>query len=417
MVTAEYERPGGRDGQQLLVELAARTAAAAVDTGMWQAWLADPDTRRRFGALVYRRGHDHCAFWLGATRSLRLLAGSDQLDRPRQIPRRVPRAGPGGSQARNAEPHRVRARLRLPAVVTAEYERPGGRDGQQLPWSSRRGPRPPRWTPGCGRRGWPTRTRGAGSGPWCTGVATITAQDAAPSSSEEAFLAWRNACADCSWLQHRGSLRAVRIAFLIAAAPSVTSTPRAELERIRREAGTAAAPSAARRRRGRPVPIGGIARYEGKFVGPESVPARVSRPEALSSFQPLGTGAPPGHLASVRFGFMMSAVRFASVEVRADELRAGEDRTDEVRVIEGRAGEVRAGEGRVGEVRAGEVSGEGRAGEVRVDELRVDELRVGEVRDGEARMIEGRAGAASLTAAANPVPCNARSLLVLVRPR
>ena len=47
MVTAEYERPGGRDGQQLLVELAARTAAAAVDTGMWQAWLADPDTRRR----------------------------------------------------------------------------------------------------------------------------------------------------------------------------------------------------------------------------------------------------------------------------------------------------------------------------------------------------------------------------------
>ena len=61
MVTAEYERPGGRDGQQLLVELAARTAAAAVDTEMWQAWLADPDTRRRFGALVYRRGHDHCS--------------------------------------------------------------------------------------------------------------------------------------------------------------------------------------------------------------------------------------------------------------------------------------------------------------------------------------------------------------------
>ena len=69
MVTAEYERPGARDGQQLLVELAARTAAAAVDTGMWQAWLADPDTRRRFGALVYRRGDDHCAFWLGAISS------------------------------------------------------------------------------------------------------------------------------------------------------------------------------------------------------------------------------------------------------------------------------------------------------------------------------------------------------------
>ncbi len=66
---AEYERPGGRDGQQLLVELAARSAAAAMDTGMWQAWLADPDTRRRFGALVYRRGDDHCAFWLGAISS------------------------------------------------------------------------------------------------------------------------------------------------------------------------------------------------------------------------------------------------------------------------------------------------------------------------------------------------------------
>ena len=69
MVTAEYERPGGWDGQQLFVELAARTAAAAVDTGMWQAWLADPDTRRRFGALVYRRCDDHCAFWLGAISS------------------------------------------------------------------------------------------------------------------------------------------------------------------------------------------------------------------------------------------------------------------------------------------------------------------------------------------------------------
>ncbi len=41
-----------------------------LDAAMWQAWLADhPDTRRRFETLVYRRGHDHCAFWLGAISS------------------------------------------------------------------------------------------------------------------------------------------------------------------------------------------------------------------------------------------------------------------------------------------------------------------------------------------------------------
>lgn len=65
-MTAEYDRRTGRDGQQLLVELAARAAVAEVDAGMWQAWLVDPETRRRFEALVYRRGPDQCSYWLGA---------------------------------------------------------------------------------------------------------------------------------------------------------------------------------------------------------------------------------------------------------------------------------------------------------------------------------------------------------------
>jgi len=56
-------------GQQPLVELTARAAAAEVDAGMWLAWLADPDMRRRFEALVYRRGPDQCAYWLGAVSS------------------------------------------------------------------------------------------------------------------------------------------------------------------------------------------------------------------------------------------------------------------------------------------------------------------------------------------------------------
>ena len=93
-------------GQQPLMGLATRAAAAAVDAEMWQAWLADLDTRRRFETLMYRRGHDHCAFWLGAISSTghgKFRAGS----RAR---------GPGGSRARHTEPDRVRARLRLPAA-------------------------------------------------------------------------------------------------------------------------------------------------------------------------------------------------------------------------------------------------------------------------------------------------------------
>ena len=52
-----------------LVELAAPVTPAQVDAAMWQAWLADPDTRRRFEALVYRRGPGQCAYWLGAISS------------------------------------------------------------------------------------------------------------------------------------------------------------------------------------------------------------------------------------------------------------------------------------------------------------------------------------------------------------
>jgi hypothetical protein len=52
-----------------LVELATPIAAAGVDAAMWQAWLDDPDTRRRFDALVYRRGPGQCAYWTGAISS------------------------------------------------------------------------------------------------------------------------------------------------------------------------------------------------------------------------------------------------------------------------------------------------------------------------------------------------------------
>ena len=58
-----------RDGQQLLVTSPARAIAARIDPGLWLAWLADPDTRRRYEALVYRRGPGRCAYWLGAISS------------------------------------------------------------------------------------------------------------------------------------------------------------------------------------------------------------------------------------------------------------------------------------------------------------------------------------------------------------
>ena len=58
-----------RDGQQLLVTSPARAIAARIGPELWLAWLADPDTRRRHEALVYRRGPGQCAYWLGAISS------------------------------------------------------------------------------------------------------------------------------------------------------------------------------------------------------------------------------------------------------------------------------------------------------------------------------------------------------------
>jgi hypothetical protein len=69
-VTSQCAWPGGAAAQPPLSgletpDLADRAAGAA----LWQAWLADPGTRRRFGALVYPRGPGQCAYWLGAISS------------------------------------------------------------------------------------------------------------------------------------------------------------------------------------------------------------------------------------------------------------------------------------------------------------------------------------------------------------
>ena len=84
---AAWRSPSG--GQQPLVELTAQAAAAEVDAGMWLAWLADPDTRRRFEALVYRRGPEQCGYWLGAISSTghgKFRAGSRARTRPEAGP-------------------------------------------------------------------------------------------------------------------------------------------------------------------------------------------------------------------------------------------------------------------------------------------------------------------------------------------
>jgi hypothetical protein len=78
-------RQPGPARQVPLVELAAPIAAAEVDAAMWRAWLADPDTRRRYESLVYRRGPDQCAYWLGAISSTghgKFRAGSRARARP-----------------------------------------------------------------------------------------------------------------------------------------------------------------------------------------------------------------------------------------------------------------------------------------------------------------------------------------------
>jgi hypothetical protein len=72
--------------------LPAQAAAAEVDTAMWRAWLADPDTRRRHEALVYRRGPGQCAYWLGAISSTghgKFRAGSRARARPETGPSRI----------------------------------------------------------------------------------------------------------------------------------------------------------------------------------------------------------------------------------------------------------------------------------------------------------------------------------------
>ena len=68
-MTAHYVPQTAQDGQVPLVEFAAPIAAAGVDAAMWQAWLDDPDTLRRFEARMYWRGPDRCAYWLGALSS------------------------------------------------------------------------------------------------------------------------------------------------------------------------------------------------------------------------------------------------------------------------------------------------------------------------------------------------------------
>ena len=85
-------RPELTDRQMPLVELAAPIAAAEVDAAMWQAWLADLDTWRRYEALVYRLGPGRCAFWLGAISSTghgKFRAGSRARARPEAGPSRI----------------------------------------------------------------------------------------------------------------------------------------------------------------------------------------------------------------------------------------------------------------------------------------------------------------------------------------
>jgi len=59
---------------------------------MWLTWLADADTRRRYEALVYRRGAEQCAYWLGAISSTghgKFRAGSRAQARPGAGPSRI----------------------------------------------------------------------------------------------------------------------------------------------------------------------------------------------------------------------------------------------------------------------------------------------------------------------------------------
>ena len=105
-----------RSGQVPLVELATPVTAAEVNAVMWQAWLADPDTRRRFEALVYRRGPDRCAYFLGAISS----------------------AGPA-SRSRSARSARPRS---SPRDSSSTWARDSRRGPQLVPLAGRVGPDP-----------------------------------------------------------------------------------------------------------------------------------------------------------------------------------------------------------------------------------------------------------------------------------
>ena len=61
--------------QQPLVEFPTSADVAQADAEMWQAWLTDQETRRRFETLVYRRGEGRCAYWLG----IRTLADRERV--------------------------------------------------------------------------------------------------------------------------------------------------------------------------------------------------------------------------------------------------------------------------------------------------------------------------------------------------
>lgn len=79
-------------GEQLLMPFPAQAVATAVGAEQWQVWLTDPETQGRYEALVYRRGPDQCAYWLGAISSTghgKFRAGSRARARPEAGPSRI----------------------------------------------------------------------------------------------------------------------------------------------------------------------------------------------------------------------------------------------------------------------------------------------------------------------------------------
>jgi len=125
-----------RDGQQLLVTSPARAIAARIDPELWLAWLADPDTRRRYEALVYRRGPGQCAYWLGAISSTghaKFRAGSRARARPDAGSSRIVtahvyapaalRRAPGGVGRTGRDPAPMRRGV-MPELGTPDHRHP-----------------------------------------------------------------------------------------------------------------------------------------------------------------------------------------------------------------------------------------------------------------------------------------------------